>query len=242
MSECHKVRAKKVISKRALQSIVGKLLYIHKCVKPARIFVNRILALLRENFDKKQIKLTTSFYRDIDWFLAFLPKFNGVTYMSPLIGPEHDHLYLDACLTGLGGLWRDRVYASHLQIMAGEHLNITQLEMLNIVIALRCWGPRMAHRQITFNCDNKAVVQVVSGGKTKDLYLAQCIRNIWLLTATYDINLSIEHILSKQNIQADTLSRIYSHTPINQDVYLDLRLNYNWDQVIPEFFYLNLHL
>ena len=30
--------------KRELQSIIGSLLYIHKCVRPARLFVNRILA------------------------------------------------------------------------------------------------------------------------------------------------------------------------------------------------------
>ena len=38
---------KDVASKRQLQSILGLLLYVHKCVKPARIFVNRMLDLLR---------------------------------------------------------------------------------------------------------------------------------------------------------------------------------------------------
>ena len=67
--------------------------------------------------------------------------------------------------------------------MAWGHLNITQLEMLNVVIALRFWGPRMSHRQITFHYDNKTVVQVVLSDKTNYPYLAQFIRNIWLLTA-----------------------------------------------------------
>ena len=85
-------------------------------------------------------------------------------------------------------------------------------------------------------------MQAVWSGKTKDPYLNQYIRNIWLLTATYDINLCIEHIPGKQNIQADTLSRIYSDNPVNHEVCLDLRQNYNWDLITPEFFYLNLHL
>ena len=36
----------KDVSKRELQSILGLLLYIHKYVKPARVFLNRMLELL----------------------------------------------------------------------------------------------------------------------------------------------------------------------------------------------------
>ena len=38
---------KDMASRRQLQSILGLLLYVHKCVKPARIFLNRMLELLR---------------------------------------------------------------------------------------------------------------------------------------------------------------------------------------------------
>ena len=39
--------AKETCTKRQLQSLLGLLLYVHKCVKPARAFLNRMLALLR---------------------------------------------------------------------------------------------------------------------------------------------------------------------------------------------------
>ena len=39
-------------SKTQLQSLLGHLLYIHKCVKPSRFFLNRMLELLRANYDK----------------------------------------------------------------------------------------------------------------------------------------------------------------------------------------------
>ena len=38
-------------TKRQLQSLLGHLLYVHKCVKPSRIFLNTMLALLRDNYD-----------------------------------------------------------------------------------------------------------------------------------------------------------------------------------------------
>ena len=70
--ECIQVSHKNILSKRKFQSMLGKLLYIHKCVAPARIFVNRILALFREHSHSNRIKLTEDFHRDIQWFVTFL--------------------------------------------------------------------------------------------------------------------------------------------------------------------------
>ena len=61
-TECFHVSGKKYLSKRSFQSLLGKLIYLHKCVVPARTFVNRILQLFRENFHKKKIYLTSEFF------------------------------------------------------------------------------------------------------------------------------------------------------------------------------------
>ena len=57
------VNLKTKLSKSKFQSLTGKLLYIHKCVHPARIFVNRILALLRKNANKAYIQLTSRLFQ-----------------------------------------------------------------------------------------------------------------------------------------------------------------------------------
>ena len=69
--ECHLTRLKKHLSRKAFQSLLGKLLYVHKCVRPARTFVNGMLSLFRNSHNHKKIKLTTEFYQDLDWFLKF---------------------------------------------------------------------------------------------------------------------------------------------------------------------------
>ena len=51
-------------------------------------------------------------------------------------------------------------------------------------------------------CDNLAVVQVVKSSKTKDQFLAACIRNIWLISASNDIEIVIEYIEGKKNVIA----------------------------------------
>ena len=51
-------------SKRQLQSLLGKLLCIHCCVHPARLFVNSVLALLR-SFLARFVSLDNQFLRDM---------------------------------------------------------------------------------------------------------------------------------------------------------------------------------
>ena len=75
--ECIQVSHKKFLSRRKFQSLLGKLLYIHKCVAPARIFINHILTLFREHSHRTHIKLTEDFYKDIQWFVTFLQAFNA---------------------------------------------------------------------------------------------------------------------------------------------------------------------
>ena len=53
---------KKTVTKNQLQSLLGLLLYISKCVKPARFFLNRMLQLLRDNFENDSIVLTSEFF------------------------------------------------------------------------------------------------------------------------------------------------------------------------------------
>ena len=41
----------RVVTKRQLQSLLGLLLYIHNCIKPARFFLNRMLECLCASHD-----------------------------------------------------------------------------------------------------------------------------------------------------------------------------------------------
>ena len=242
LSECHKWVTKKHTTKRGLQSLLGKLIYVHKCVKPARIFINRMLALLRTNPHKNRINLNQDFFQDLNWFLTFLPRFNGVTCIHKMVIPEDHRLHVDASLTGLGGVWANRVYASPIIQLIQFDLKIVHLEMLNILVALRVWTIFWRHSTVWIFCDNKAVVQVAESGKTKDPYLAACIRNIWLLIATYDIDLIVEHIQGSHNIIADCLSRLYSDKTTNLTLLENLQNNFIWEKVYTEDLMLDLSI
>ena len=177
-------------TKRLLQSLLGQLLYVRKCVRPARVFLNTMLDLLHQNYDPSTIRLTQGFRRDLRWFSRFLEQYNGVSMYNYR---KIEHVELDACLDSLGGVWKNYVY--HLQIP--RHylgLTIVYLEMVNILVAIKTFGPFWAKRKI---CANQAVVPVLTHSKTKDAFLAACARNLWLLAALYDLDISYVHIKGK---------------------------------------------
>ena len=197
-------RHKRFCSKQQLQSLLGNLLYVHKCVRPARTFVNHMLELLRQNYDKNSITLTTSFRRDLRWFDKFLAKYNGSSFFDhkPIFGT----IELDACLTGLGGCWEYLVY--HVPIQKHyQNLAITQLEMSNILVAMRIFSQYWQGKKIQVKCDNLAVVQVLQTGKVRDPFLGACARNIWMEAAKADIDMRYSHIQGRKNVVADLLSR-----------------------------------
>ena len=72
---------------------------------------------------------------------------------------------------------------------------------------------------------------MVKSAKTKEKFLAACIRNIWLISASNDIEIVIEHIEGKNNVIADLLSRLHSATGVNNTVLTLLKQKYIWERV-----------
>ena len=151
-------------TKRQLQSLLGSLLYIHKCVKPARCFLNRMLHVLRQAQNPHKILLDADFQRDLLWFKKFLVDYNGVSLFNHR--PVQATLELDASLTGLGGCWMNFVYT--LPIPLGyKNMGIVQLEMINIVLALKLFANDWKEKKVLIRCDNQAVVMVLQSGRTR---------------------------------------------------------------------------
>ena len=143
--------------------------------------------------------------------MVFLRTYNGVTYYDTK--KAHSTIYLDASLTGLGGCFNQMVYTI-LFPHGFKNYNINHLEMLNVMVAIKIWGTLWQNKNITIRCDNLPVVEVLNTGRPRDAILAACARNIWLLTAIYNIHLTVHHIQGHSNTIADLLSRWFT-TPDN---------------------------
>ena len=115
--------------KRELQSLLGKLLYVTKCVCASRPFLNRMMDTLRAAHKQDTIVIDCEFRRDLNWFTKFLPKFNGVAFFNHK--PIHTHVELDASLEGLGAMCCQEIYAIALPI-GYQNYNIVHLEWLTL--------------------------------------------------------------------------------------------------------------
>ena len=76
----------KVITKKQLRSLLGKLLYLHRCVAPARIFINRLPNKLRAATGR--IPVVEEMVKDLNCFFQFLTQFNGTVMFDILV----DHI------------------------------------------------------------------------------------------------------------------------------------------------------
>ena len=201
-------------TKHQLQSLLGKLHHVAKCVKPARLFVSRMLDTLRSAPDRGRFMLDDNFQRDLQWFANFLPSYNGRNLME-YAGIDTTDLCLevDACLTGVGGVFEHEFY--HASIPSDIPLcqyHITHLEFLNILIAVKVWKHRFTGHHVRVNCDNMASVYVLNSGRSRYKFLLKCAREIWLLAATHDFNISAVHVSSQANARADALSRVAANS------------------------------
>ena len=188
------------LSKRDRQSLLGKLLYISRCVKNLRAFLNRMLQTLRDHRDVDFIYPTEGFYRDLLWFLKFLQSSNGVIRFCK--DPVAYVVEVDATLSHIGGAWGSWVYATEIPFV---DLPITQCEMYNIVVALKLWGHEWRDKVVNVKRDNESAVTVCNTGRTKNRFLNVCLYNLWLITAKYNIELRVSHIKGANNVVADAL-------------------------------------
>lgn len=215
-----KYRKRRSMLKKELQSVIGRLIHIAKCVAPARLFVSRLLDALREA-KKKYVKITTEMKADFQWFETFCKDWNGISLIPPC--RPNKTITVDASLTGIGGTDGERAYGS--QVGADHQLarNISEIEAINIAVALHTFvDSSCLGSHIRVNCDNLASVQILQSGKGKNKVMLEVARSIWMLQAHFGIQITYEHIRGVDNKLADALSRVHIAAPMAQ---------YAWEQL-----------
>jgi hypothetical protein len=102
LSLCKIYISKSKITKTELQALLGSLMFLHKAIKPARLFVNRILALLRDMGPVASVAIDEGTRQDLRWFIACAHAANGTGSIYKCLQPQTD-IFVDASLSGLGG-------------------------------------------------------------------------------------------------------------------------------------------
>ncbi|KAI8514086.1 hypothetical protein Bbelb_084100 [Branchiostoma belcheri] len=203
--------SRKRATKRELQSLIGKLVFVSACVPPGRLFVSRMLETLRTlRRHHHRFRVSRDFRRDLNWWHRFLHVFNGVSIIAPpLLTAPDEVVATDACSTGCGafsnGQFFHAVFPDSVLRKYGHKIHV--LEMLTIVVAARKWCCQWTGLTILVYCDNLACVHVLNSGRSRDPDLLHCSRELWFLAAVHGFELRASHIAGTENRIPDHLSR-----------------------------------
>ena len=213
---------KRTTTKSALQSLVGKLVFVSKCVRQSRIFIARILRLLRSvQFNHHHINLNAEFRKDIRWWCRFLREYNGVSMISTAHWTSPGEVFsTDACLTGCGGICASQYFhAKFPDFVLSQDLDISCLELLTIVVALKLWGHLWRGLRLTVRCDNVVAVTALNSGRCQSAFVNSFLREICYLAARLEFELRAVHLPGVFNSDADVLSRWHA-SPVNEQFLL----------------------
>ena len=195
---------------RELQSLIGKLNFVAHCVKPARIFISRLLNWLRQiqNTDTPQ-EIPLEIKKELRWWLQFLPKYNGVSMMDLEEWSDPDQFCAtDACLVGAGGTFDESYFHCEFPgFIRSKKLHINNLELLTIVVAVKLWGPQLTGKKLVINCDNKSSVLLLNSGSSRNSFSQSCLREICFFAAIYQFQIKGVFISGSENRIPDCLSR-----------------------------------
>ena len=204
---------KKTCTKRCLQSLTGKLLWVARCVRYSRCFLSRLLSGLKTLVEQHhKLNITPEMKLDILWWYNYIRRFNGVGF---IINPSvvTSSYAGDACDNGGGGYHGSQYWSRLLpHKMLDKNTPIHQKEFWVLVISTRIWGPSWAGQTVELFCDNSAVVEVCLNQKPKDPMMGRFLREFLLSVVTYKFVPLVKKISTKDNWCADFISRKFNLT------------------------------
>ena len=201
---------KKVCKKRELLSLIGKLSFISRVVRPGRTFLRRLIDLSkRVKYLHHRIKLSKESLADINWWIQYLPTWNGISLFYNESWESNDRLewWSDASDTGYGCFFQGSWISENFNANCKSEKSIAWRELYALYVAACTWGERLKGKRILFHCDNSAIVQVLEKGTSKEPQIMNLVRSLFFVAAHNNFEFSAVHIPGKKNEIADALSR-----------------------------------
>jgi len=201
---------RKKCTKRQLLSIIGKLTFVSKVVRSGRTFVRRMIELSKKvRVLHHKIRLNVEFQKDVQWWLQYLPTWNGVSlfYEDDWTTSADMCLYTDACNVGYGCYFADHWFCEHFNDMKFTK-DILWKELYALLKAAATWGGQWSSKRILFYCDNQAVVSILRSGTSKRSDIMALVRALFYIAAQYNFECTATYISTHDNGVADALSRM----------------------------------
>ena len=225
-SEIGQWSRKTTITRKSLQSLLGKLFWVSRVVRLARVFMGRLLQQLRDITgigDNAKVRLTEDARKDLKWWARYLEHFNGIQMiieedpfpleLSQLLDKPFDIYAGDATPVGGGGWSGDQYWSRMLpRELQDPSLPIHVKEFWCLIVSARLWGSGWTGRAITMFCDNCAVVDTINHKKPKDPALLSLLREFLFIACSFKFFPVVRKISTTDNYLADHISRRHDST------------------------------
>ena len=189
------------------ESLVGKLQFMGKCVKPGRVFIARLINWMKTLSRQGKHTIQLEARKDIAWWGRFLPQYNGISIIWMQAVPGTDTVIAtDASKKGFGGIAGQQYFRGEFP-PEWENRNIAELEIMAVIIALKIWGTRLQAKYFWIHVDNEAVATVINSGAARDPQLQTALREIAMIAAQHQFIIKCKHISGVSNRIPDWLSR-----------------------------------
>ena len=229
-AELDKWKRKTTASKKGLQSLLGRLFWVSRCVKFSRGFMARLLIQLKsmhETPDNKKVPLSDECKEDILWWARYLRQFNGteLIYATDPLYLSLDQLLQTGALvccgdaqpmgggSYCGDFYWSRPFPEWLQ---DPTTPIHIKEFWVILISSWLWGESWKGKMVYIFCDNTAVVDTLDKEKPSDPKLQELLREFLFIVCTRGFTPIFRKIGTAANSTADYISRVHDPVLTNQ--------------------------
>lgn len=213
LSELYQWYGKETCTKRQLLSIIGKLTFVSRVVKSGKTFVRRLIQLSKKaKYLHHRLTITDECRKDFEWWLSFLPRWNGISIIHDAcwFTSADLELYTDASNVAIGaycqGSWFVEPFTGETALYALASINWRELYAL--VKAAATWAGRLANKRVLFYCDNISVVHIIQNGTSRVPEMMDLVRALFFICERNNIECACTHITTTDNNVADALSRL----------------------------------
>ena len=201
----------KVVSKRRLLKVIGKLAFSARVVRSGRAFLGRLIGLAKSaKALHHKVRLSSAARADLEWWQTCIESHNGKCLINPdwSIGKVF-HVFTDASDHGygavLGDQWFAMSYTGEAQCLGTRSINWRELH--TAVKAIATWAPGLVGEKLLFHIDNQVTCFLLNKLYTPVTELMELVRRWCLIVEQYSIVVSVVYINTKDNVLADALSR-----------------------------------
>ena len=171
---------------REVQQILGKLSFACSTVRSGRVFVSKIINMLKGYPTSGKRRLSSDFKRNIKWWHSYMQDFDEISLFPSFDWGKLDEIMsTDSCLTGCGG-WSsgDYFHSKFPEWLTNlPEISINELETMAVIVAVKIWSHKLANSHTLLFCDNQATCDIINTGRACNQFTQECLREICFLTA-----------------------------------------------------------